>query len=81
VVEVYYRWQFVERMPRVRGGDDYRIDYRHVIWSLVRKPGAFNIPMICSSEKRARFIFASCAFEKANSEAGASMKGPANGAV
>jgi hypothetical protein len=41
VVEIYYRGQFVERMPRVRGGDNHRIDYRHVIWSLVRKPGAF----------------------------------------
>lgn len=28
-------------MPRLRGGEDHRIDYRHVIWSLVRKPGAF----------------------------------------
>ncbi len=40
-VEIYYRSQLVERMPRLRGGEDYRIDYRHVIWSLVRKPGAF----------------------------------------
>jgi hypothetical protein len=28
-------------MPRLRGGENHRIDYRHVIWSLVRKPGAF----------------------------------------
>jgi hypothetical protein len=29
-------------MPRARGPLQYhRIDYRHVIWSLVRKPGAF----------------------------------------
>jgi hypothetical protein len=40
-VEVYYSGQFVERMPRLRGGEDHRIDYRHIIWSLVRKPGAF----------------------------------------
>ena len=40
-VEVYYRDQRVERMPRLRGGCEHRIDYRHVIWSLVRKPGAF----------------------------------------
>ncbi|MBW2294757.1 MAG: IS21 family transposase [Deltaproteobacteria bacterium] len=40
-VEIYYRGQFVERMPRLRGGDNHRIDYRHIIWSLVRKPGAF----------------------------------------
>jgi len=40
-VEIYYRGQFVEQMPRLRGGDNHRIDYRHVIWSLIRKPGAF----------------------------------------
>jgi hypothetical protein len=40
-VEVYYRGQRVETMPRVRGARTARIDYRHVIWSLVRKPGAF----------------------------------------
>jgi hypothetical protein len=28
-------------MPRLRGEQHHRIDYRHVIWSLVRKPGAF----------------------------------------
>jgi hypothetical protein len=40
-VEVFYRDRCVERMPRLRAGRDHRIDYRHVIWSLVRKPGAF----------------------------------------
>jgi hypothetical protein len=40
-VEVLYAGQLVERMPRLRGEDAHRIDYRHVIWSLVRKPGAF----------------------------------------
>jgi hypothetical protein len=28
-------------MPRLHGQGRHRIDYRHVIWSLVRKPGAF----------------------------------------
>jgi hypothetical protein len=28
-------------MPRIRGDRYHQIDYRHVIWSLVRKPGAF----------------------------------------
>ena len=28
-------------MPRIRVEGGARIDYRHVIWSLVRKPGAF----------------------------------------
>ena len=31
----------IERMPRVREEGGHRIDYRHIIWSLVRKPGAF----------------------------------------
>lgn len=41
VVEVLYGGQLIETMPRLRGTDEHRIDYRHVIWSLVRKPGAF----------------------------------------
>ncbi len=40
-VEVYCRGKLVETMERLRGERDHRIDYRHVIWSLVRKPGAF----------------------------------------
>lgn len=40
-IEVYYSGKLIERMPRLRGEQDRRIDYRHVIWSLVRKPGAF----------------------------------------
>lgn len=41
VVEIWYRGKLTERMPRLRGEQYHRIDYRHVIWSLVRKPGAF----------------------------------------
>lgn len=40
-IEIYYRDRLVETMPRLRGHQEHRIDYRHVIWSLVRKPGAF----------------------------------------
>ncbi|MCP3960302.1 MAG: IS21 family transposase [bacterium] len=40
-LEVYYRGRRVETVPRLRGDRVVRIDYRHVIWSLVRKPGAF----------------------------------------
>jgi len=40
-VELYYLGRHVESMPRIRGDKTARIDYRHVIWSLVRKPGAF----------------------------------------
>jgi len=41
VVEVRYRDHLVQTMLRLRGEDEHRIDYRHVIGWLVRKPGAF----------------------------------------
>ena len=41
VVEVRYRDQVVQTMPRLRKEDEHKIDYRHVIGWLVRKPGAF----------------------------------------
>lgn len=41
VVRVYYKGTLVETMPRIRKEDGVRIDYRHIAWSLVRKPGAF----------------------------------------
>jgi len=41
VVELYYQDHLVETMPRIFGDRTVRIDYRHVIHSLVRKPGAF----------------------------------------
>lgn len=41
VIEVRHGDKLVETLPRLRGADMSRIDYRHVIWSLVRKPGAF----------------------------------------
>ena len=41
LVEVRYRGQLVQSMPRLRGEDEHRVDYRHVIGWLVRKPGAF----------------------------------------
>ena len=40
-LEVLYKGRRVETLPRQRGEQAVRIDYRHVIWSLVRKPGAF----------------------------------------
>jgi hypothetical protein len=41
VLEVRYNDRVVETMPRLRGERDHHIDYRHIIASLVRKPGAF----------------------------------------
>jgi len=40
-VEVWYADQLQLTVPRLRGADNHRIDYRHVIDWLVRKPGAF----------------------------------------
>ena len=40
-LEVYYKGAFVERMERVKGEREARVDYSHVIGSLARKPGAF----------------------------------------
>ena len=40
-VEVYYKGILVERMERVHGEGEANVNYRHVIGSLVRKPGAF----------------------------------------
>jgi hypothetical protein len=40
-LEVFLGSAFVERSPRILGSQDHRINYRHVIDWLVRKPGAF----------------------------------------
>jgi hypothetical protein len=41
VLEMYVGASPVGTLPRLKGRHQHRIDYRHVIWSLVRKPGAF----------------------------------------
>ena len=38
---MYYKGHLVESMERIHGTGEARIDYRHIIGSLVRKPGAF----------------------------------------
>lgn len=40
-IELYRGTVLVGTLPRLRGQDRHRIDYRHIIDSLVRKPGAF----------------------------------------
>jgi hypothetical protein len=40
-IEVRYAEQLELECERLRGRNRSRIDYRHVIWSLVRKPGGF----------------------------------------
>lgn len=41
-LEVYYGGVKQLETERLLGRSGYRVDYRHVIWSLVRKPGAFS---------------------------------------
>jgi hypothetical protein len=41
-VEVWYGQRKVEDLPRLRGRSKHRIDYRHLIEWLIRKPGAFE---------------------------------------
>jgi hypothetical protein len=40
-LEVYRGTAHLVTLERLMGQGQHRIDYRHVIWSLVRKPGAF----------------------------------------
>jgi len=41
-IEVWYAQRKVEKLTRLRGENNHSIDYRHVIDTLVRKPGAFE---------------------------------------
>ena len=41
-IEVWYANQRIETLPRVPGAHHYQINYRHVIDSLLRKPGGFR---------------------------------------
>ena len=40
-VEVWYADHLVDTLPRLVGRDQHAVNYRHVIDSLIRKPGAF----------------------------------------
>ena len=41
-LEVWHAQRLVERLPRLRGASQHHVNYRHVIDTLVRKPGAFE---------------------------------------
>jgi len=41
-VQIYYGQKKMHTHPRLRGAGKYSINYRHIIESLVRKPGAFE---------------------------------------
>lgn len=40
-IEIWHGGARIAVMERLRGKGNHAVDYRHVIWSLVRKPGAF----------------------------------------
>jgi len=40
-LRVFYANTPIQEMPRLAGRSHHALDYRHVIWSLVQKPGAF----------------------------------------
>ena len=42
ILEIWYQGQKVDEYPRLCGAHKARIDYRHIIDWLVRKPGAFD---------------------------------------
>jgi hypothetical protein len=41
-LEIWYGQKRVDTLPRLRGDGNHHINYRHIIDSLVRKPGAFE---------------------------------------
>ena len=58
-LELYHGPVPVLTLPRLRGRNQHRIDYRHLIWSLVRKPAAFA--SYCYREE----LFPTTAFRRA----------------
>jgi transposase InsO family protein len=65
-LELYQGAVHVLTLPRLCGRHRIRIDYRHVIWSLVRKPGAFM------AYKYREEMFPSLVFRRAYDALGAS---------
>jgi hypothetical protein len=41
-LEIWYAQRLVDKLPRIRGTEKHRIEYRHIIDWLLRKPGAFE---------------------------------------
>jgi transposase InsO family protein len=58
-LEVFHGGKHQLTMERLQGQDGHRVDYRHIIWSLVRKPGAFA--RYCYREE----LFPTLAFRRA----------------
>lgn len=41
-LEIWYGQKKIDTLPRLRGDGKYQINYRHIIDSLIKKPGAFE---------------------------------------
>ncbi|MBK9096038.1 MAG: hypothetical protein IPM84_25440 [Anaerolineae bacterium] len=41
-LEVYFRRNLMAKMPRLVGQNQYQLNYRHLVDSLLRKPGGFR---------------------------------------
>jgi len=41
-LEIWYAQRLIDKLPRIRGAEKHRIEYRHIIDWLLRKPGAFE---------------------------------------
>ncbi|MEM9777193.1 MAG: IS21 family transposase [Chloroflexota bacterium] len=41
-IELYYDNQFIERIPKLIGQNSFQVNYRHIIGTLLRKPGGFR---------------------------------------
>ncbi|MBK8989516.1 MAG: hypothetical protein IPM39_26245 [Chloroflexi bacterium] len=44
-MEIYYAGQLVDRFARLIGNEVHQVNYRHVIDSLLRKPGLSPLPV------------------------------------
>src|SRR5581483_10622148 len=72
VLEVYRGTAHLLTMPRLLGHGQHRIDYHHVSWSLLRKPGAF------AQYRYHDDLFPSLAFRRAYDALGAVPRGHAD---
>jgi transposase len=61
-LELYHGPAPVLTLPRLLGRNQHRIDYRHLIWSLVRKPAAFA--SYCYREELFPTTFFRCAYDR-----------------
>ncbi len=51
-IEVHFAGERVAEMERLRGRGHAAIDCRHLIWSLIRKPGAFELSRATGTGRR-----------------------------